>query len=678
MIQRKKILQAYSPKLTAVDFKSPLNVGNGQIAFYCDVTGFQTFNETYTQHHVPLCCMAQWGWHATPVSSEIDSYTLADLVMTTFDFNGRKVAYPVEPKMGNEVVYNWLRQNPHRMNLIQVALLVGGVKPEISELSDVEQTLHLATGVVESRYKIAGKSYHVETFSDDKTDTIGFKSAGKTEIELVFPYPSPEISGMDLATSHDYTTEIFAKTTHATIFKCQLDATTYYVKVLGDELRLTQTQRHTWHLASDKADLAFSLSFSDVEPSVLAFETADIYANSLEKWSDFWQTVGFIDFTGSTNNQASELQRRIVLSQYQLAVNCTGDLPPQETGLMCNSWYGKFHLEMHLWHAAYLPLWHKSDLLEKSLTWYIDHLAQARENAAFNGYKGLRWPKMVSETALESPSLINPLIIWQQPHILYMLELSYSQTKNQELLDKYWEVVAGTADFMIDFFQWHEEKGQYELLGPIVPSQEEFEPTTVVNPTFELEYWRFGLSLAIDWAKRLNQTEIAGKWQTVYQKIAKPSLKENLYLAHENCPTTFPDFMTDHPAMLGIYGLIPNDRVNENAFNQTLDKVLADWHFDSMWGWDFGVNAMAATRLGQPERAMAAILQDTTKNHYVANGHNYQEKRTDLPAYLPGNGSLLLAITLMVAGYPTSEKLPGIPKDGTWQVAFENISPFPY
>ena len=41
-----------------------------------------------------------------------------------------------------------------------------------------------------------------------------------------------------------------------------------------------------------------------------------------------------------------------------------------------------------------------------------------------------------------------------------------------------------------------------------------------------------------------------------------------------------------------------------------------------------------------------------------------------------GNGSLLLAVALMTAGYPGSGELPGFPKDGTWAVEFEGIQPF--
>ena len=76
------------------------------------------------------------------------------------------------------------------------------------------------------------------------------------------------------------------------------------------------------------------------------------------------------DLSGSTDPRAAELERRVVLSQYLTAIQCAGSLPPQETGLTYNSWFGKSHLEMHWWHAAHFALWNRVELLERSLSWY--------------------------------------------------------------------------------------------------------------------------------------------------------------------------------------------------------------------------------------------------------------------------------------------------------------------
>src|SRR6185369_16817391 len=129
--------------------------------------------------------------------------------------------------------------------------------------------------------------------------------------------------------------------------------------------------------------------------------------------------------SASRDPRWKELERRIVLSQYLTAIQCGGSLPPAETGLTCNSWYGKFHLEMHWWHAAHFALWGRVEMLERSLGYYDRVLASARERAKQQGYDGARWPKMADPSGRYSPSPIGPLLIWQQPHPIYFAELCY-------------------------------------------------------------------------------------------------------------------------------------------------------------------------------------------------------------------------------------------------------------
>ena len=130
-----------------------------------------------------------------------------------------------------------------------------------------------------------------------------------------------------------------------------------------------------------------------------------------------------LDVSGSPDIRAEELERRIILSMYLSFVQCTAGLLPQETGLTCNSWYGKFHLEMHPIHSAWLALYGRGDLLERSLEYYFTILEKAKENAARNGFSGARWPKMTDLEGENSPSPIAPLLIWQQPHIIYMVDI---------------------------------------------------------------------------------------------------------------------------------------------------------------------------------------------------------------------------------------------------------------
>lgn len=83
---------------------------------------------------------------------------------------------------------------------------------------------------------------------------------------------------------------------------------------------------------------------------------------------------------------------------------------------------------------------------------------------------------------------------------------------------------------------------------------------------------------------------------------------------------------------------------------------------------------MTATRLNQPSLALEGLFKNIKTNTYLANGHNYQDER--LTIYLPGNGGILAAVALMCAGYDGSKiSNPGFPKDGTWKVRWENLSP---
>jgi hypothetical protein len=105
---------------------------------------------------------------------------------------------------------------------------------------------------------------------------------------------------------------------------------------------------------------------------------------------------------------------------------------------------------------------------------------------------------------------------------------------------------------------------------------------------------------------------------------------------------------------------------------RTLKKVMAEWRWAETWGWDYPMTAMTAARLGERETAVDALLMETPKNRYLANGHNYQ--RPGLHLYLPGNGGLLTAVALMAAGWEGGgdSHAPGFPQQG-WEVRWEGL-----
>lgn len=682
MIDRKKLISSHNPIMQSIEYDSPLSVGNGELAFTADVTGMQSLYHSYLEQNMPLCIMSQWGWHTTPVNKEKSTYSENELELTEYQYENHKVFYPVERKEGNEEVYDWLRHNPHRANLATIGLKWKNADILPTDLSDIHQQLHLYEGRIESDFLLNDKPCKVATICDSEEDTLGFEikseafCTGELKVKLAFPYGAFDISGSDWHNAENHKTIILSQDKHMIRFQRIMDNETYYISLKSEnEFVFKQLDVHEFEIHGLKDELVFTVHFTRESTEKFNFYNQSLQ-NSRLKWEQFWNKGGIVDFKNSKDSRAKELERRVILSQYLSAIQCCGSIPPQETGLTCNSWYGKFHLEMHFWHCGYLPLWNHSELLEKSLPWYKEHLKTAKRNAQKNNYQGARWPKMVAYDGVDSPSHIAPLLIWQQSHIIYMLELMYNENQNNQFLEEYWEIVSETTDFMCDFLSFNKEKNQYDLVAPLIPAQEEFDPKDVKNPTFELEYWKFTIGISIKWAERLEKD--CKIWNSVFEKIALPPENNGLYLAHQNCLTTFTEFNKDHPSMLGAFGLIPSDRISPDKIKTTLETVLKCWDFETMWGWDFAMMAMTAVRLGFPELAMDILLMDSPKNQYVTSGNNYQRLRTDLPLYLPGNGSLLLAISLMVAGYRNcNTPLPGIPKNGMWEVEFENISKLP-
>lgn len=710
MINRKELVSGHDPVLEEMDKESALTVGNGEFAFTADITGMQTLYEEYDAP--PLCTMSQWGWHTQPVSDERYEYTLKDLVMTEYDVcDGRRVVYPKKEFAGNEEVYQWLRKNPHRLNLARIGLQYKGERIRSEQLTDIHQELKLYEGILESRFMLDGIPCKVQTACHDRgKNQLGFLvestalADGSLTVEICFPYGSPDITASDWEAEERHTTEALDRIEQGILLRRQLDRDTYYVAVSSNGEICEQFAKHTLTVKARSGVLELSAAFYAGEGHVsgnsggengsgkssrgeyillgldltkMVESVSGIMKASRQGWKDFWEKGGIIRLNRSKDKRAWELERRIILSQYLMAVNSSGSTPPQETGLICNSWYGKMHLEMYLWHCAWLPLWNHCDLLERSLKWYKEHLPEAEENARRNGYKGARWPKMIAIEGIDSPSSIAPLLVWQQPHIIYMMEMQYRNEKDRKFLEEYWPVVEETAQFMTDFVVWNEEHGCYDIPAPVIPVQECHRETDTVNPAFEVEYWRVTLGIAAEWAKRLDKAPDA-KWQEVADHMAELTVEDGVYLAHERCSATFTEYNKDHPSMLGAYGLIDSPRVDREIMRNTLHLVEKCWQYPTLWGWDFALMAMTAVRLDEPELAVRLLLKDTLKNCYLASGNNMQISRRDLPLYLPGNGSLLLAAAIMTAGYEGCDReFPGFPKDGNWTVEFENIQKLP-
>ena len=683
-IDRHALVSRHNVVFNKPDPLTPLSVGNGEFAFTADITGLQTFPQ-YHQQGMPLGTYSQWGWHSLP---NPEGYELTD-VLDEYSVAGRNVPYAADGSFsgGYSPAGTWLRENPHRLHLGQIGLRLtksDGSLASIKDLTGTTQTLDLWAGLLTSRFEVEGHPVEVLTVCHPSRDILAVHIAsplleeGRLAVTLRFPYGGKEWrEAVDWDHPDRHTTRLRVADNQAKMTRI-LDDDRYSVRVAWSKAGQIRTRsQHDYEIVGpDSGPLEFVTAFTPGESDDPLPGFDEVRKAAADHWQQFWNAGAAIDFSECTDPRAGELERRVVLSQYLTAIQCAGSRPPQETGLVCNSWHGKFHLEMHWWHAVHFAFWDRLELFERSLSWYESILPAARTTAKQQGYAGVRWPKMVGPDGRESPSRVGVFLVWQQPHPIYYAELFYRTGRDEETLERYRRIVFETAEFMASYPAWDEQKHRYVLGPALIPAQESYgsDRARNLNPTFELAYWHWALEIAQQWRLRLG-LERHAKWDDVLRGLSRPTVHDGVYTGIETPPYTI---CRDHPTMVAALGFVPpTPLIDADTMKRTYGHVLDTWDWRSTWGWDYPMLAMTAARLGEPRKAVDALFVESPKNRYLANGHNYQSSR--LPLYLPGNGGLLTAVAMMAAGWDgcPDRPAPGFPDDGRWRVRWEGLRRMP-
>ena len=726
-IDRQAVVNRHNPLITEADPLASLSVGNGHFAITVDITGLQSYPFEYGAG-VPLNAMSDWGWH----SFENTNHLQPSESEKTYEFgHGHPEVYAVEFKKAEDGRHKqateYFRVNPHRLNLGTIGLSLKDAKGEtipLTALKQSKQSLLLWDGEIESSFRADGEMVEVTTSVHPQKDALFARVKSnllkdqRATISLRFSYPTGKHAddANDWTKPEKHQSKIIAQNDHSAVIERTLDATSYYVTLTwAGNATLQECDRHHFELTTTDDVLTFSAEYSQSNPSHQnsPFDYTGYHKATQKFWHEWWQSGAIVDFSQCTDPRAQELERRVVLSQYLTQINCANNMPPQETGLTYNSWFGRPHLEMTWWHAVDFALWNHPENIRQMLEWY-NHTAYpvARKIAERQGFKGVRWMKMTDPWAGEAPSNTGSFLIWQQPHYIYLAEEMYRANPSEETLQKYAEQVEATAEFMADFVSYDAKQQQYDLKGSTA-MQECMTKDISYNQPFELAYWQYGLSLANQWRERMGKPRDKG-WDNIIAGLSKLPEVQGIYTAGLPIGETdnlesFDPFDTvdlngqsklstlnsqlstkkesfadkirnDHPAVLGACGMLPSARTpysllyDEAKMKQTLDWVMKHWNWATTWGWDYGMIAMCAARLGDPKTALKALLIDTQKNTYLKNGHNFQTADR-LRIYLPGNGALLTAIAMMCAGWDGCQEPlnPGFPKDGTWNVRWEGL-----
>jgi hypothetical protein len=681
-IDRHALVSRHDVIVREIDPAGALAVGNGEFAFNCDVTGMQSFPQYY-EKTMPIGILSNWGWHSFP---NPEGYTLDNFKMTVIQKHQREFVFPSSSTSRPAPHAAYLRANPHRFGLGRIGLVMlkaDGARASITDLKNIEQKLDLWRGVLTSSFQVDDTSVRVETAVHPARDEVAIAvqsplvASGRLKIRLAFPYATavfgPAYEDWTHPDSHQ--TVMTRRGTDEAHFARTLDSTQYYVRAKwSDGAMLSEAEKHAYLLSGSGERLELAAWFATAPIEAEVDSAAAVIAASRDGWQKHWSSGGAIDLSGNDDPRAAELERRIVLSQYVMAVHDAGSLPPQETGLAVNSWFGKFHLEMYWWHAAHWALWGRPEILEKSLNSLPRLMPAGRAMAKREGCKGVKWSKMTDPGGSESPSGVGPVLVWQQPHPIYLAELVWRAHKNdaecRAILERYKDIVFDTADYMATFVDYDPERKQY-VLGPGVASADEKHTDYAhnLNPTMELGYWKWALETAQQWRVRsdMPRDEL---WDKVINGLAPLTVRNGVYPALE-----FPVENNAATMTTFLYGILPGKDIDKEAMRNTLHAVTRSGRPQSTVTWGTAMLAMCAARLGEPDRAIQLLAGPSERNPFRPSGYTVRRPE-QTPMYMPANGGWLAAVAMMAAGWDgNTARAPGFPKN--WKVRYEGLLPMP-
>lgn len=246
-------------------------------------------------------------------------------------------------------------------------------------------------------------------------------------------------------------------------------------------------------------------------------------------------------------------------------------------------------MEEYFWNSAHWALWNNWDLLRRSTSIYDRFLETSiiRSQVQQGWPSGARWPKMTDPSGRSSPGDINNLLIWEQPHPMVFATYEYRAFPEQATLRKWANVIRETANWMSVFAWFNESTGVYDLGPPMYVVAEDTSPNITVNPAFELAYWRFGLELAERWMENLGE-EVPANWTIVKNNLAPLPIENGTYAVYEGIESNFwtdPAFTSDHPALVGLHGWLPETPgLNLTIAKLTAEKVWVSWNISDCWG----------------------------------------------------------------------------------------------
>ena len=255
--------------------------------------------------------MSQWGWHTKPPPADLE---VNGLRLTQYDTYGRSVGYQTSSE-GQRDLYNWLRENPHRLHLGQIGLRLSNdqdIRP--SDLSDVHQELDLWAGRLTSRFRLNGNPVTVTTAVHPDRDLLAIRidsvivTQGKLQVRLAFPYGSPAMHAADWQHSTEHQTTFISSSAGLAKLRRQVDSDKYFVAVKWNgSQKLVAGDEHSFLLipsADAGSRLEFVVEFSPQQSKAQLPDVSAVFTASTKHWRRFWSGGAALELFGSTDRRA--------------------------------------------------------------------------------------------------------------------------------------------------------------------------------------------------------------------------------------------------------------------------------------------------------------------------------------------------------------------------------------
>ena len=244
-------------------------------------------------------------------------------------------------------ISQWLIANPGRINLGRIGLLfVNKTDTVESDLGSKTQMLDLYTGTIQSSFVFNGALVELTTACDSRSDSLAISiksellASGQLGLFFDFPYPSSAMFQEPVVGIWGNSTLTTSMTTtgKAAVITQTVDENSHYVKASWSQSKGSMTGpigaanggANQYHFtAAGSSSLDLTVEFRPDSDKFHDMTASKVQQNSARGWELYWAEGAFLDLTGTQNANASELQRRVILSQYLLAVNSAAENEPQ-------------------------------------------------------------------------------------------------------------------------------------------------------------------------------------------------------------------------------------------------------------------------------------------------------------------------------------------------------------